>query len=322
MTRRLSWFVWAIAIVLLLSIPHLLPEIWIHLAVEALVYALFAVSFNLLFGYSGLLPFGHGALFGVGAYIVALIFRNYPDASPLLSFLLAAVGGVIAAAVIGPFSVRLKGAYFALITTAFQMFAFAVAEKWRGVTNGDDGITFSRPDLHLGGFATLSMKSIDHVYYLTLLIVGISILACWLFLKTPLGNSAVAVREKDVRASFLGYNVFLTRYTIFLVSGIFAGLAGGLFAFFEEFVATSCISLDTSMSVVFMTVIGGPANFLGPVLGSVVYIVFQDWISSLTRHWWILMGCFFVVVVLYLQSGLISLIKPEKARPLLTRRKS
>ena len=84
----------------------------------------------------------------------------------------------MAAAVIGVFSVRLKGAYFALITTAFQMFAFAVAEKWRGVTNGDDGMTFSRPDLHLGGLATLSMKSIHHVYYLTLVIVGIAILAC------------------------------------------------------------------------------------------------------------------------------------------------
>ncbi|MGD0658405.1 MAG: branched-chain amino acid ABC transporter permease [Syntrophorhabdales bacterium] len=321
MTRNVYWLAWGIAIVLLLSIPYLLPEIWIHLAVEALVFSLFAVSFNLLFGYSGLLPFGHGALFGIGAYVVALILRNYPDAPLLLTFLLAALGGVIAAAVIGVFSVRLKGAYFALITTAFQMFAFAVAEKWRGVTNGDDGVTFSRPDLHLGGLAILSMKSIHHVYYLTLVIVGISILACWLFLKTPLGNSAVAVREKDVRASFLGYNVFLTRYTLFVISGVFAGLAGGLFAFFEEFVAASCLNLDTSMSVVFMTVIGGPANFLGPVLGSVVYIVFQDWISSLTRHWWILMGCFFVIVVLYLQSGLISLIKPEKVRLWLDRRR-
>ena len=279
------------------------------------------MSFNLLFGYSGLLAFGHAALFGVGAYIAALIFRNYPDTSLLLTFLAAALGGVLAAGIIGFFSVRLKGAYFALITSAFQMFAFAVAEKWRAVTNGDDGMTFSRPDLHLGGLATLSMKNIHNVYYLTLVIVGIAILVCYLFLKTHLGNSIVAVREKDVRASFLGYNVFLTRYAIFMVSGVFAGLAGGLYAFFEEFVAASCIDLDMSMSVVFMTVIGGPAHFLGPVLGSVVYIIFQDWISSLTGHWWILMGGFFIVIVLYLQGGLISLIRPEKIRLWIGRQK-
>jgi branched-chain amino acid transport system permease protein len=310
---------WAITAVLLLLLPQLLPDIYVNLATEILIYALFAVSFNLLFGYGGLLPFGHAALFGIGCYAAALIFKHYTGAPLLLALLIATLSGGLGAAVMGPFCVRLKGAYFALITTAFQMFLYAVAVKWRSLTYGDDGMTFTRSDLYLPALGTISMRSIQNVYYFTLVIASIGILACYLFLKTPLGNSVVCTREKDIRASFLGYNVFLTRYTAFFASGFLAGLSGGLFAFFQEFVATSCIDLDMSMKVVFMDVIGGPTRFMGPVLGSAFYIVFQDWISSLTRHWWILMGTCFVVMVLYLEGGLISLIRMEKIRFLVSR---
>jgi branched-chain amino acid transport system permease protein len=305
--------------VLVLLIPHLFPEMYMHLAVEILIYALFAVSFNLLFGYSGLLPFGHAALFGTGAYVAALIFKNFPQTSLLLTLLITPLFCGVIAAVIGFFCIRLKGSYFALISLAFQMFLFAVAMKWRSVTYGDDGMTFNRPDLHLPLLGTVSMGSIQNVYYLTLVIVAIGVLACYLFLKTPLGNSVVCVKERDIRASFLGYNVFLTRYVAFLVSGILGGLAGGLFALFVGFVNTAVIDINMSMTVVLMAVIGGTGHFLGPVLGTAFYVVFQDWISSLTKHWWILMGIFFIVVVLYLPGGLISLVSMKKIRLLVSR---
>jgi len=121
--------------VLFFVIPQLFPEIYVHLITEILIYALFAVSFNLLFGYSGLLPFGHAALFGVGAYVVALVFKHYPDMSLLLTFLISTSLGASPGIIIGFFSIRLKGAYFALITLAFQMFLFAVALKWRSLTS-------------------------------------------------------------------------------------------------------------------------------------------------------------------------------------------
>lgn len=303
---------WGVVIILLVLLPKFLSEMYTHLATEVLIYALFAVSFNLLFEYAGLLPFGHAALFGIGAYVAALIFKHDLGMPLLLTLMITALSGVVAAAVMGFFCVRLKGAYFALITTAFQMFLFAVAVKWRSVTYGDDGMTINRPDLYLPVFGSAPMRSIQNVYYLTLIVVAVGILACYLFLKTPLGNSVVCTREKDIRASFLGYDVFLTRYTAFLMSGTFASLAGGLFSFFQEFVNTACIDLNTSMSVVFMTVIGGSGYFLGPVLGAAFYIVFQNWISSLTKHWWILMGICFVVIVLYLKGGLSSLFMTEK----------
>jgi branched-chain amino acid transport system permease protein len=314
---RASYVGWGVLAVFLLLVPQLLPEIYVHLSTEVLIYALFAVSFNLLFGYGGLLPFGHAAIFGVGAYVAALIFKHYAGMPLLLTLALTTLSGAVAAAFIGFFCVRLKGAYFALLTLAFQMFLFAVALKWRTLTYGDDGMTVPRPDLNLLVFGKVSMRDIDNVYYLTLVLVALGIWVCYLFLKTPLGNSVVCVREKDIRASFLGYNVFLTRYITFVVAGTLASLAGGLFAFFQEFVATSAMDLNMSITCVFMAIIGGTGHFLGPVLGAAFYMVFQDWISSLTKHWWIVMGVLFVLVVLYLQGGLISLFKMERVKSIL-----
>lgn len=300
--------------VFFLLVPFLLPEIGIHLAIEVLIYALFAVSFNILFGYCGMLPFGHAAFFGAGGYAVALILRNFPGTPLLLAFLIAALLALVIGALIGFFCVRLSGAYFSLISIASQMFLFAVALKWRSVTSGDDGMTFARPELHLPILGEISMRNVVNIYYFTLIIVAVAILACYLFLKTPLGNSFVSIREQERRASFLGYNVYLTKLAAFLASSILAGLAGGLFAFFQAFVGTSYIDLNMSMSVVVMTVIGGKMHFLGPVLGSAFYIVFQDWMSSLTNYWMIVLGVTFIVIVLYAEGGLISLFKNERVR--------
>jgi branched-chain amino acid transport system permease protein len=228
--------------------------------------------------------------------------------------LIGALLGCVAAIIIGFFCVRLTGAYFALTSLAFQMFLFAVALKWRSLTNGDDGIGVIRPELHLPVLGSISLRSITNIYYFILILVAIGILACYLFLKTPLGNSVVSVREKDIRASFLGYNVFLVRLTVFSVSGILVGLAGGLFVFYEEFVATTSIDMNMSMVPVLMTVIGGPGHFLGPVLGAAFYMVLQDWISSLTSYWMVLMGAIFIIIVLYVEGGLISFFKLEKIR--------
>jgi branched-chain amino acid transport system permease protein len=304
----------AIVVILLLALPRLLPEMYVHRVTEVLGYALFAVSFNLLFGYAGLLPFGHAAGFGVGAYTAALIFKNYP-AMPLLATLVIAIFATfVAAAIIGLFCVRLKASYFALISLSFQMFLLTIAMKWRSLTYGDDGLTVTRPDLSLGFLGTISLRGINNLYYFTLILVALGIAACYLFLKTPLGNAVVCTRERDVRASFLGYNVFLTRYAAFLVASVAAGLSGSLFVLYQEFLATSCLNVNMSMSAAFMTVIGGAGTFFGPVLGAAFYILFQDWVSSLTVHWWMLMGIIFVVIVMYLKGGLISLFPSERIR--------
>jgi branched-chain amino acid transport system permease protein len=304
---HVRWLTWGLLAVFLVLLPHLFREIRVHIATEVLIYALFAVSFNLLFGYTGLLPFGHAGLFGVGAYSTALIVSHLPGMPLPVTLLIAALGGFVVAIVIGSVCVRLSGAYFALISLSFQMFLFAVAFKWRSVTNGDDGMSFLRPDLFLPLIGNISLKTFNNLYYLTLALVAFGIAGCYLLLKTPLGNAIVCVREKDVRASFLGYNVFLVKLTAFAVAGLIAALAGGLFALYQEVVATTCIDNNMSMLPVLMVVIGGPGHFLGPILGAAFYVILQDWMSSLTSYWMIVMGGIFILIILYLPGGLVSL---------------
>jgi branched-chain amino acid transport system permease protein len=300
---------WIVIVAFLLLVPLLFRETRVNLAIEVLIYALFAISFNLLFGYGGMLPLGHSALFGVGAYCTALICKHVPGFPLPLIILTAAVSGLIAGALIGFFCVRLKGTYSALLSIAFQMFLFAVAVKWVSVTNGDDGMGVDRPDLYLPVLGTLSLMRISNLYYLTLTVVSIAVAACYFFLKTHLGNSIVCIRERDVRASFLGYNVFLTKLTAYAAAGVLAAIAGGLFVVFQEIVAPSILGIDLSLSAALMAVIGGYAAFLGPALGAAFYVVFQDTVARLTAHWFIWMGVLFIAVVLYFPDGLLGLFK-------------
>jgi branched-chain amino acid transport system permease protein len=300
--------------ILLLLVPSLLSEARVNLASEVLIYALFAVSFNLLFGYSGILPFGHAAVFGIGAYCTGLIFNHFPNMHLLLTLLIVSLAGLIGGGVIGLFIARLKGAYSALLSFAFQMFLFAVALKWRSLTNGDDGMGAVPPALQLPVWGDISMATIHNVYYFELIVSFVGIGLCYLFLKTPLGNSFIVIREKEARAAFLGYDVYLTKLTAFSASGVLGALAGALFVIHQNFVSTSCLDMNLSLTACLMAVIGGSGAFLGPVLGAAFYVVFQDFVSRLTPHWWILMGALFIVVVLYFQEGLISLFTGERIK--------
>ncbi len=317
MNRSLPSWIPGAALILgfLLLAPHLLPEMKIHLIIEIMIFSLWAVSFNLLFGHGGLLAFGFGAPFGVGAYAAALLFQHFAGISLVLTLSLVALLGFVTGVIIGSLSVRLKGAYFALITFGFQMFLYAIALKWYSVTKGDDGFSVTRPALSLPLAGNLSMANVVPVYYFTLAIVALAILATYLFQKTPLGNSIALVRENDVRPPFLGYNVYLTRLTVFSVACLLAALAGGLFVFFNEFVSTAVIDMNVSMIVLLMAIIGGSEHFLGPILGAAFYVLVQNWLSSLTNRWFLVMGAIFIVVVLYLEGGLISLFIPKKDQP-------
>jgi branched-chain amino acid transport system permease protein len=245
----------------------------------------------------------------VGAYAAALFFIHLPQVNLLLIVLIAALSGSTVGILIGALCSRLSGAYFSLASFAFQMLFFAVAYKWRSVTGGDDGLSLVRPDLYLPVLGDIPMSNAGSLYYFTAVTVILGIFACYLFLKTPLGNSVLCVRENDMRSSFLGYNVFLTKLAVFSISGFLAGLAGGLFTLSQGFVSSAVIDMHMSLVVTLMVVIGGRDYFLGPVLGAAFYMVFQDWISDLTKHWWLFMGIAYVLMVIYLEGGLFSLTK-------------
>jgi branched-chain amino acid transport system permease protein len=296
------------AFVALYALPWVLDTVRLRMAIEVLYFGLFAVSFNLLFGYAGLLSFGHAATFGVGGYAVGLILKHLGGTPLLLAIALAAGAGALTALVIGFFCVRLRGTYFALLTLAFSQFLFAIALKWREVTRGDDGLTVARPDIAVPGLGVVRMSETQNFYWLVLTVVGVCLWAAWRFTRTPLGSAVVLMRENDERAAFLGYNVFATKLIAFTVAGTFAAVAGALFATFQRLVSPTALDLPRSTEVVFMAVLGGTSAFLGPFLGATVYILLQDWLSKTTENWPFFFGLLFVLVILFAHRGLIGLV--------------
>lgn len=303
-----------LALVLVYAAPAVLDTVRLRMAIEILYFGLFAVSFNLLFGYAGLLSFGHAATFGVGGYIAGLALKHIAGFPLLGGLALAAVVGGLVGAVIGFFCVRLRGTYFALLTLAFSQFLFAIALKWRDVTRGDDGLTVARPDISIPGLGTISMSTTANFYWLELTIVLLCLWAAWRFTRTPLGNAVVLMRENDERAAFLGYNVFGTKLMAFSLAATLAAVAGALFAVFQRLVSPAALDLPMSTEVVFMAVLGGTGAFLGPFLGATVYILIQDWLSKTTENWPFFIGLLFVLMILYAHDGLIGIFRARFRR--------
>jgi len=297
----------AASMVLLYLVPFALDTLRLRVAIEILYFGLFAVSFNLLFGYAGMLSFGYAATFGVGGYAIGLIWKHLGAVPIPLALLMAALAGAAIGALIGFFCVRLRGTYFSLLTLAFSQFLFAVALKWRAVTRGDDGLTVSPPDLALPGGFMLRMGNALHFYWLELTVVLVCLWLAWRFTRTPLGNAALLMRENDERAAFLGYNVFGTKLVVFTFASTLAAVAGALFASFQRLITPAAVDLGTGTEVVFMALLGGAGALLGPFLGTTVYILLQNWLSRVTEHWPFVIGLLFVIVILFMHTGLIGL---------------
>jgi branched-chain amino acid transport system permease protein len=296
------------ALLALYALPWALDVLRLRMAIEILYFGLFAVSFNLLFGYAGLLSFGHAATFGVGGYTVGLALKHIAGLPLLAALGLGALAGALGGVLIGFFCVRLRGTYFALLTLAFSQFLYAVALKWRDVTRGDDGLIVSVPDIRLPGVGVLRMAEPAHFYWLSLTVVVLCLWAAWRFTRTPLGNAVLLMRENDERAAFLGYSVMSTKLIVFTVAAILAAVAGGLFAAFQRLISPTALDLPVSTEVVFMAVLGGTSSFLGPFLGATVYTLLQDWLSRTTDRWPFVLGLLFVLMVLYAHTGLTGLL--------------
>lgn len=185
--------------------PAVLKQYYLNMLTEIIIFSLYAVSYNLLLGYSGLLSFGHAAFFGLGAFTTAVAIIHIPGLSFWNAVLMSVAITVVAGFVLGSLLLRHKGSYFALLTLAFNALFYAVATKWHSVTGGDDGLSITRPNLDLG-FTTLSLASLTSFYYLTLVIVGITIIFCWYFTHTAMGQTVLLMRDNEERMKFLGYN--------------------------------------------------------------------------------------------------------------------
>ena len=294
MRARIITTVVAGVIVLLLLLPLAVREYYVQLLNLFLIGALFALSFNLLFGYTGLLSFGQAAFFGVGAYSLALLMKK-AGFSFAAAFLLSLPITAVAAGAIGYFCVRVTEWSFSILTLAFGQFLFVIASKWYTLTAGDDGIQSVFPPPALG--------SSVRYYYFTLAVVTAAALALWWLVHTPFGYTLQSIRENARRSEAIGINIRWYRWLAFVVSGGFAGVAGCLFTTFNWAVAPTELEWTKSADPVVMTLLGGQHVFGGPVVGAAIFTFLQFYLGRHTLYWALAMGVVILFVVRFMRGG-------------------
>jgi ABC-type branched-subunit amino acid transport system permease subunit len=294
---------------LLIAAPLFVSRATVNDLGQAVCLGLFAISFNIIFKYSGLLSFGHAAFFGFAAYAQALLLQQFGNLPAPLLVLAAGVSAGLLGLLLGHISVRREGAYFSMTTLAIGAFFYAAAFKWRAVTGGTDGLDGFMPDriVILPGWQW-SSPSLSQTYWLVLAMLIPTALAAWALLElTPFGNAVRAVRQNEKRAKFLGYHTHAVKLANFTLAASLAGIAGALWAIDNGFVSTDSIDLTFSTTVIIMAFLGGCFWYWGPLIGAMLYIAASDWLSALTPHWQIWFGLGFILMVLFFPGGISGL---------------
>jgi branched-chain amino acid transport system permease protein len=290
----------------LLSVPWSVPAIadrfWVSVITEILIWSLFAASVNLLFGYVGLLSFGQALFFGFGMYGVAIgIAKLGLGFWPAFGLGIAASAGM--ALVAGIFAVRLTWHYFAIITVVFSLIFYFLALTLKQVTGGDDGISFTLP----ATFMEYSLADKTFQYFFILGVVSLCLFLMWRLTLSPLGRALVAIRENDTRAALIGLNVYMLRLAAFVISGVLAGVAGALFAFFGRYASASYMFYHVSGEAVVWTIVGGAGTLLGPLVGTSLFIVIREVVSTRWEHHSLIVGIVAILIVIFAPRGIVGL---------------
>jgi branched-chain amino acid transport system permease protein len=282
-----------------LIVALLLPQvIYPVLALDILVWGLFAVSLDLLLGYSGLLSFGHAAFWGSAAYAAGYVAKQLGLAFPV-AVLLGVLTAVVLALPIGYLSVRRSGIYFSMVTLAFAQMVFYIVNQWRGVTGGENGLQ-SIPRT----FPGLDLSNGTTFYYAALPFVLLGLAIAYRVVHSPFGHVVCAIRDNEARARALGYATERYKLLIFVISAALSGLAGSLFGLGHGFAALEVVHWTTSGTVVMMTILGGISTLWGGLVGAALVLLLRDWLSTWTDAWGVITGAIFVLVVLSFRQGI------------------
>jgi branched-chain amino acid transport system permease protein len=291
----------AAVIAFLLVFPLLMP--YQALAINILIFGLFAVGFNLLFGYTGLLSFGHAAFLGVGSYLtgIGMVHFGLPWG---LAVLLGVASAALVGVVMGYLAIRTRGIYFSMVTLALAQivyYAFYKAERWTGGENGLRGIQV--PQMEVFG-VTLDFLNPNVKYYVILAFVAVALWFVSRLLASPFGAVIEAVRENEKRAAACGYDVARTKLLVFVISAALCGLAGALRALHLSVVPIESLHYLLSGQAVMMCLLGGMGTFFGPFIGAGVFLTLEDVVTTMTKHWMAIVGTVFIIFVLFFPAGI------------------
>jgi branched-chain amino acid transport system permease protein len=291
-----------ILFVVLSVLPFLVPEYLRSVLSKIYIFAIFAMSLNLVLGYTGLISLGHAAYLGVGGYTLGILMTRFGTESLWIVFPAAVVASALVAAFIGFIALRVSGMHFILITIAFGQLLYAIAVKWRSVTGSTDGlIGITYPAVGVLGFQWTAYT----FHYFILLLFVICCLLMHLIAHSSFGYALVGIRENEPRMQGLGYHTWLFKYLAFILGGAFAGVAGALFAPFYGIMVPSHFGLLTSSMAVLMVVLGSPGTLHGPLIGSFLIVLLEFFASIYSpERWPLILGGAFIVCITLFRGGL------------------
>lgn len=283
------------------------------LLTQIFIFAVFAMSYDLLLGYTGIVSFGHAMFFGIGAYTVGIFMKKFDSSMGmlLLSVVVIILLSAIVSYLVGILSLRLKSHFYAMLTLAFSGLFLVAAEKWRSLTMGNDGFTFSIPDL---------LKDREVFYFLALFFMIAMFLLLKRFTESPAGRVLQAIRENEQRAESLGYQVLHYKVIASIVSGVAASLSGAMYALTLRFVNTAVFAIDVTLDALLMTIIGGVGTLFGGIIGAALIEFAHDWLTDLAKvHWiferWIIFfGIIYILIVMFFPQGIVGTVREWLAK--------
>jgi len=292
-----------------LALPWVAPTYHVLLMLPFMAYAVVLLGLNLLFGYSGLVSFGHALFIGIGAYTGAVLTTHTSVRSIEVILAVAAVAGAVVAALVGALCVRYVKIYFGMLTLAFGMVFYTFLLKFYGLTGGDEGMRVLRPSLL--GQALAAMPKTDYLvgpyYYYSLAVLVLATLVMWRIVHSPFGLVLRTIRDNPVKAESLGLGVARYRWYAFVISGVYAAAGGALLGPPTGNVDPTLAYWTQSGNIVFMTLLGGFASFFGPLLGAFVFIYLQDTVMSVVPYWRLIFGAILAFIVICAPGGLMGL---------------
>ena len=303
------WVGFAVVLAILGAAPLLLPEFWRRFVTEILIWGLLAMSLDLLVGYTGMVSFGHSAFFGLGMYGAAAALLSVRPPNLWLAILYGLVAAAVIAMFVAYFSTRLRDIYFAITTLVFSQIFYVVIFTWTELTGGENGLSFRAPPLSIPGVVSMPFTPIT-LHWFVLTVVTLSYLLLRRITQSPFGMVLQSVRENEPRTRAIGYPVERYKILAVMLSGLFAGLAGVLYAVQNRFAAPDFVFFVVSGEVVIFNVMGGMGTLVGPVVGAAFFFLLRELFSRyFTQYYLIPVGIIFTLMVIFVPQGLLGFLR-------------
>jgi branched-chain amino acid transport system permease protein len=285
---------------ILLALPWIIGnEFYVNMASQVLIYALFALSINMMLGYGGMVSLGHAGYLGIAGY--ACILATLAGLDQMSAAIVAVLVSTAAAALFGVLSLRAPGLGFIMITLALGQIVWGVAYRANDLTGGDNGIRHPARPMPFG----IDIRDAPSFYYFTLIVFLVALFCIWRFSRSPFGASLMGARDQPRRMRMLGHNVWLVQWLTFVLAGFWASIASLLYVYYNLFLSPHAISLQQSAEILLMAILGGASSLTGPIVGAAVITLVKNVISTYVERWNTLLGLIFVVTILFMPLGLV-----------------